>query len=106
MKGESHGLRVTRIALYTFLAAAIRLLLLAGVVATFKIQVDASKASPFECGFDPMAVSRLPFCMKFFLVGIIFLVFDVEVTLLLPSIYSRYQLLSLVLVLTVGTVYE
>jgi len=81
-------------------------LVIAGLLATFKTLVYYEKASPFECGFDPAGSTRIPFCVKFFLVSIIFLVFDVEVTLLLPALYSSSQILSLILVLTVRTVYE
>ena len=85
---------------------AICLTVLGGMVCTFKTLADSEKMSPFECGFNPVGSSRLPFCMKFFLIGILFLVFDVEVRLLLPVIYSSVQVLSLVIILTVGTIYE
>nr|QEH58967.1 NADH dehydrogenase subunit 3 [Rhagovelia sp. XD-2019] len=44
------------------------------------------KMTPFECGFDPKSSSRTPFSMQFFMIAIIFLIFDVEIIIIMPTI--------------------
>jgi len=91
---------------YGVLCLGLATLLLAGMVLTFKTGLDKEKGSPFECGFDPSGIRRLPFCIKFFLVSILFLVFDVEVTLILPMLYAGAQVLSFLTLLVAGVLYE
>lgn len=91
---------------YAAVALAVTLLLLLGSVMSFKLKRRHEKGSPFECGFDPSGVRRVPFCIKFFLISIIFLVFDVEISLVFPIIYRLYQVLSFLVVLLGGLLYE
>nr|CCM12461.1 ND3 [Pedetes capensis] len=76
---------------------------------------DQEKLSPYECGFDPMGSARLPFSMKFFLIAITFLLFDLEIALLLPLPWATQTnylplmsvtALALISILALGLAYE
>nr|YP_010324943.1 NADH dehydrogenase subunit 3 [Dermacentor steini]UNO54124.1 NADH dehydrogenase subunit 3 [Dermacentor steini]UNO54163.1 NADH dehydrogenase subunit 3 [Dermacentor steini] len=80
----------------------------------FKNLKTKEKNSPFECGFDPFSLSRVPFSLKFFLVGIIFLIFDVEVVVILPfpllslnkNLFFTFSFIMINMLIFLGLLYE
>nr|YP_010714879.1 NADH dehydrogenase subunit 3 [Cladiscus yunnanus]WDE20693.1 NADH dehydrogenase subunit 3 [Cladiscus yunnanus] len=82
------------------------ILMLLATLLSKKTFLDREKNSPFECGFDPKSSARSPFSLHFFLIAMIFLIFDVEITLIFPlilimktSMLYNYTLISLFLIL-------
>ncbi len=74
----------------------------------------AEKLSPYECGFEPFDDARRKFDVRFYLVAILFIIFDLEVAFLFPwavslsdiGIFGFLSMLGFLAVLTVGFIYE
>ena len=79
-----------------------------------KQKPDAEKLSPYECGFEPFDDARRKFDVRFYLVAILFIIFDLEVAFLFPwavalgkiGLYGFWSMLLFLAVLTVGFIYE
>lgn len=96
---------------------------IAGVLATVmslvpfvigKLKPDSQKLSPYECGFDAFDDARHKFDVRFYLVAILFIIFDLEVAFLFPwavslaqiGLFGFWSMIVFLGVLTVGLVYE
>lgn len=75
---------------------------------------DAEKVSPYECGFSPFADARSAFDIRFYLVAILFIIFDLEIAFLFPwaialgdiSALGFWSMFIFLFILTVGFIYE
>src|SRR6266851_2696515 len=75
---------------------------------------DSEKLSPYECGFEPFDDARSKFDVRYYLVAILFIIFDLEVAFLFPwavtlgaiGMFGFWSMIVFLAVLTVGFVYE
>jgi len=75
---------------------------------------DPEKLSAYECGFEAFSDSRMEFDVRFYLVAILFIIFDLEIAFLFPwavtlnntGLFGFWSMMVFLLVLTVGFIYE
>ena len=75
---------------------------------------DPEKLSAYECGFDAFDDSRMEFDVRFYLVAILFIIFDLEIAFLFPwaitlgktGLFGFWSMMIFLAVLTIGFVYE
>src|SRR6478609_12149638 len=100
--------------LFLFVPVLVVILLMANVLLAAH-RPDAEKVTAYECGFSPIyGQTRAPFSIQYYLVGILFLIFDLEILLLYPvavklynvSVYGFVIGVLFFTVLTIGFVYE
>ena len=75
---------------------------------------DPEKLSAYECGFDAFDDSRMEFDVRFYLVAILFIIFDLEIAFLFPwaitlgtiGIFGFWSMMLFLAILTIGFIYE
>ncbi|WP_160121031.1 NADH-quinone oxidoreductase subunit A [Rhodovarius lipocyclicus] len=96
------------------IAAGIAIAMVAGALLLARQKPDAEKLSTYECGFEPFEDTRHRFDVRFYLVAILFIIFDLEVAFLFPWAITLGDIgwlgfgsmMAFLGVLTVGFIYE
>ena len=102
------------IIIFIVLASGMALLIVLASWIIGKNKPDDQKLSPYECGFDAFEDTRSQFDVRFYLVAILFIIFDLEVAFLFPWAVSLgsigmigfWSMIVFLIVLTVGFIYE
>ncbi len=102
------------ILIFLGIATALALLIVAAAFIAARQRPDSEKLSAYECGFDPFDDARGMFDVRFYLVAILFIIFDLEVAFLFPwavalgeiGLIGFWSMIIFLLVLTVGFIYE
>ena len=102
------------IIIFIVLALGMALLMVLASWIIGKNNPDDQKLSPYECGFDAFEDTRSQFDVRFYLVAILFIIFDLEVAFLFPWAVSLgsigmigfWSMIVFLIVLTVGFIYE
>lgn len=102
------------IAVFLGLAVGIGAALLAAPFVIAPNEPDKAKLAPYECGFEPFEDARMPFNVQFYLVAILFIIFDLEIAFLFPwaaafgtaGVFGFWAVMLFLAVLTIGFLYE
>jgi len=98
--------------IFTLIILICSILIIFPKILRFKPFSQIQKNLSFECGINILSSSRSPFSLRFFLLIVIFIIFDVEIALILaiPILYTSSILLNMItifiLILLIGTIYE
>ena len=102
------------ILVFIVIAGVIAVAMVGGSLLAARQKPYAEKVSPYECGFEPFDDARRRFDVRFYLVAILFIIFDLEVSFLFPwaivlgdlGLYGYCSMMIFLGVLTVGFIYE
>ena len=102
------------IIIFLGLAVALGVILILAAVVLAVRNPDPEKVSAYECGFNAFDDARMKFDVRFYLVSILFIIFDLEVAFLFPwavafgamSMAAFWSMMIFLAVLTIGFIYE
>ena len=102
------------IIIFLGLAVALGIILIVAAVVLAVRNPDPEKVSAYECGFNAFDDARMKFDVRFYLVSILFIIFDLEVAFLFPwavafgdlSMAAFWSMMIFLAVLTIGFIYE
>jgi NADH-quinone oxidoreductase subunit A len=102
------------ILVFLAIAGAVSTAMVVASVLVARQRPDKEKLSPYECGFDPFANARIRFDVRYYLVAILFIIFDLEVAFLFPwavslgdiGMFGFWSMVVFLAVLTIGFIYE
>ncbi|MEO9969291.1 MAG: NADH-quinone oxidoreductase subunit A [Hyphomonadaceae bacterium] len=100
--------------IFLALALALSLLFIVGALILAPSNPDPEKTSTYECGFNAFDDARMKFDVRFYLVAILFIIFDLEVAFLFPwavslgdiGLIGFWSMVAFLSVLTIGFIYE
>lgn len=102
------------ILIFLIIASGLTLVMVTASLIAARQKPDSEKLSPYECGFEAFDDARRQFDVRFYLVSILFIIFDLEVAFLFPwaislgniGIFGFWSMIIFLGVLTVGFIYE
>src|SRR5438094_2559790 len=102
------------ILVFLAIAGAIAVAMVGASFLLARQQPNSEKLSPYECGFDPFEDARVRFDVRYYLVAILFIIFDLEVAFLFPwavargaiAVYCVWALGGFLGRLAIGCIYE
>jgi NADH-quinone oxidoreductase subunit A len=111
---ESLLLEYLPILIFMAIAVGLSLVMAIGSMLVARQRPDAEKLSAYECGFEAFEDARIKFDVRFYLVAILFIIFDLEVAFLFPwavslgqiGVFGFWSMMVFLGVLTIGFIYE
>ncbi len=114
MASEDLLINYLPILIFIVIAAGMSVVMILGSLLLGKQNPDPDKLSAYECGFDAFSDSRNKFDVRFYLVTLLFIIFDLEIAFLFPwaislgtiGVFGFWSMVVFLTILTVGFIYE